>query len=194
MNSLTAPTGVYIRDLKKRDVVTRYTHTGRYHALSKTAKFDENGLWFFQTIGFSQYGTLKKTLVHKISHSQSGMTHKELRKLVRIEVQKPLTNLVNIKTVTGQLLPSGIYVYLSIDKHKAEEQFKCRLTVSERTLDITLPRQSIRIEILVEVIQTPERTRDEKVLGPLLRRRGVIIKDDEVAYVLAYYNIKKNGF
>jgi len=46
---------------------------------------------------------------------------------------------------------------------------------------------------LVEVIHAPERTLEESVLGPLLRKRGVIIKDDEIAYVLAYYDIKKNG-
>jgi len=32
------------------------------------------------------------------------------------------------------------------------------------------------------------------VLGPLLRKRGVLVKDQEVRYVLAYYDIKKNGF
>ena len=58
---------------------------------------------------------------------------------------------------------------------------------------MVLPPESIRIEILVEVIHAPERTLEENVLGPLLRKRGVIIKDDEVAYVLAYYDIKKNG-
>ena len=58
---------------------------------------------------------------------------------------------------------------------------------------IALPPESIRIEILVEVIHAPQRTLEESVLGPLLRKRGVIIKDDEIAYVLAYYDIKKNG-
>ena len=56
------------RDLRKLDVISSYTHTGQYHALKRTATFDESGLWFFQDIGFSQYGTLKKTLVHMISH------------------------------------------------------------------------------------------------------------------------------
>ena len=48
--------------------------------------------------------------------------------------------------------------------------------------------------IFVEIIQTAERTLDEKVLGPQLRKRGVVIRDNEIAYVLAYYDIKKNGF
>ena len=188
------PRSSLFRDLKKLDLISSYTHTGQYHALNETGRFDENGLWFFQDVGFSQFGTLKKTLVHMTSHSLIGMTHKEMRTLFRIEVQKPLTELVNANVITRQLLPSRVYVYLSVDKNKAEEQFQRRLAISERSLDITLPPESIRIEILVEIIRAPDRTLDVTVLGPLLRKKGVIIKDDEVSYVLAYYDIKKNGF
>jgi hypothetical protein len=55
------PRSSLFRDLKKLDLISRYSHTGQYHALKNMAKFDENGFWFFQDIGFSQYGTLKKT-------------------------------------------------------------------------------------------------------------------------------------
>ena len=181
------------RDLRKLDEISSFTHTGQYHALTRSAAFDDSGLWFFQDIGFSQYGTLKNTLVQVISDAQAGMTHKEMKTLFRIDVQKPLTDLVNTSAVTRQLLPSRIYVYLSATQNKADDQFQRRLVINDRPLDIALPPESIRIEILVAVIQAPERTLEESVLGPLLRKRGVIIKDDEIAYVLAYYDIKKNG-
>jgi len=186
------PRSSLFRDFKKLDLISSYTHTGQYHALNETTAFDENGLWFFQDVGFSQYGTLKKTLAHLISHAQAGITHKEGKTLFRVEVQKPLTDLMHIHAVTRQLLASRIYVYLSADENKAEDQFKRRLAIRDRQLDMTLPPESIRIEILVEVIHAPDRILDEKVLGPLLRKRGVMIKNDEVSYVLAYYDIKKN--
>jgi hypothetical protein len=181
------------RDLRQLDEISSFTHTGQYHALKRNAAFDESGLWFFQDIGFSQYGTLKNTLVQVICDSQAGMTHKEMKTLFRIDVQKPLTDLVNTSAVTRQLLPNRIYVYLSATQNKADDQFQRRLAINDRPLDIALPPESIRIEILVEVIQAPQRTLEENLLGPLLRKRGVIIKDDEIAYVLAYYDIKKNG-
>ncbi len=181
------------RDFRKLDLISSYTHTGQYHALTRTARFDESGLWFFQDIGFSQYGTLKHTLLQVISDSPAGMTHKEMKTLFRIEVQKPLTALVNTHLVTRQLLPQRIYVYLTVDEHQAEDQLQRRLAISARALDIALPPESIRIEILVEVIHAPDRILDEKVLGPLLRKRAVIINDNDIAYVLTYYDIKKNG-
>lgn len=188
------PRSSLYRDLKTLNLISSFTHTGQYHVLNETARFDQNGLWFFQEVGFSQYGTLKKTLVQITSDSLIGMTHKEMKTLFRIEVQKPLTDLVNTNAITRQLLPSRLYVYLSADQNKAEDQLQRRLAISNRTLDITLPPESIRIEILVEVIHAPDRTLDATILGPLLRKRGVTIKDEEVSYVLAYYDIKKNGF
>jgi hypothetical protein len=188
------PRSSLFRDLGKLESISSYTHTGQYHSLYETARFDENGLWFFQDVGFSQYGTLKKALVHIISHHPVGMTHAEMKKLFRIEVQKPLTGLVNTHVVTRRMLPSRIYVYLGVDETKAEEQFQRRLALSDGPFDIVLPPETIRIELLVEIIRTAERTLDEKVLGPQLRKRGVIIRDNEIAYVLAYYDIKKNGF
>ena len=187
------PRSSLFRDLKKLDLISSYTHTGQYHALRRMAKFDENGLWFFQDVGFSRYGTLKRSLVHVITRSQAGMTHREMRKLFRVAVQKPLTDLVRTNAVARQLLPSRIHVYLSADETSVA-QLERRLAIADKAMDVALPVESIRIEILVEVIRAPARTLDEKALGPLLRERGVLVKDEEVRYVLAYYDIKKNGF
>ena len=66
--------------------------------------------------------------------------------------------------------------------------------LSGQALNITLPPESIRIAILVEVIQAPNRTLDEQVLGSLLRKRGIPVTDDEVHCALVYYHIKKNRF
>jgi hypothetical protein len=187
------PRSSLFRDLRKLDLISSYTHTGQYHALTRLAKFDEDGLWFFQDVGFSRHGTLKRSLVHVITHSQAGMTHREMRKLFRVEVQKPLTDLVSTNAVARQLLPSRIHVYLSADETSVA-QLERRLASGDKALEVALPAESIRIEILIEVIRAPERTSDEKVLGPLLRKRGVLVKDEEVCYVLVYYDIKKNRF
>jgi hypothetical protein len=74
------PRSSLFRDLKKLNLISSYTDPGQYHALKSAATFDKNGLWFFQDVGFSQYGTLKNTLVHTISHAKVGMTHGEMKK------------------------------------------------------------------------------------------------------------------
>jgi len=185
------PRSSLFRDLKKLDLISSYTHTGQYHALNGSAKFDKSGLWFFQDVGFSQYGTLKNTLSQIVSHSPLGMTHKAMKLMFRIEVQKPLTDLVKHNTITRQLLPSRIYVYLSADENKAKDQFQQRLAANDLT-DVSLPPGNVQIDILVAVIQISGQPIDETALGFLLREKGLAINEKDIAYVLAYHGVKKN--
>jgi len=180
------------RDLAKVDVISSYTHAGQYHALKSSAKFNSNGLWFVQDAGFSKYGTLKNTLTEIITHAETGMTHKELKNLLQLKVQNTLTNLVKLNRVTRELLPDRIYVYLSAEKYKAEDQLQRRLAIQERGVStVNLPSESVRIELLLEIIRTPEDRLDERKLGIRLRAQGTVISDAGISYVLAYYDIQK---
>lgn len=185
------PRSSLFRDLKKLDLVTSYTHAGQYHALKSAARFDADGLWFFDQAGFAKYGTLKNTLIQIISNAQAGMTQKELKSLLRIKVQNTLTHLVQSNAVERQLLPKSIYVYLSVEKQKAEDQLQRRLAIHDRAPEVALPVESLIIEILLELIRAAGCRADAKELGKLLRKRGIVIGDPDIVYVLAYYDIKK---
>ena len=41
------------RDLSKVPSLSSYTHSGQYYTLESIAKFNSDGLWFFQGVGFS---------------------------------------------------------------------------------------------------------------------------------------------
>jgi hypothetical protein len=188
------PRSSLFRDLKKLDLVTSYTHAGQYHALKSAARFDADGLWFFDQAGFAKHGTLKNTLIQIISNAQAGMTQKELKSLLRIKVQNALTHLVQSNAVERQLLPTSIYVYLSVEKQKAEDQLQRRLAIHHKAPEVTLPVENLIIEILLELIRAPNCRAEAKELGRLLRKRGIVIGDPDIVYVLAYYDIKKNRF
>ena len=181
------------RDLKPLDLITSYSHTGQYHALTSSAKFDPQGLWLFNDIGFAVYGTLKATLAEMVADAETGMTHKELKGLLHVPVQNTLTDLATSNTVGRRLLPNRLYLYVSQDHHKGDEQFQRRLSLLESVANTTLPPETIRIEILLQVIRGTPRSIDEKALGAGLRKRGIAIEDREVTGVLLYYDIKKNG-
>ena len=91
-------------NLQKIELLTSYSHAGQFHALKSKVKFNTNGLWFYEQVCFSQYGTLKNTLIKIISNSPAGMTHKELKNLLHIQVQNPLTHLVKINGLQRRLL------------------------------------------------------------------------------------------
>ena len=52
------------RILKNLSYRSSYSHGGRYYTLSSIAEFDDNGLWCYHSVCFSQHGNLLSTLEH----------------------------------------------------------------------------------------------------------------------------------
>jgi len=186
------PRSSLFRDLTKIKLFTSYTHAGQYHALQSVINFNPDGLWFYEKIAFSKYGTLKNTLIEMVSNSPAGMTHKELKLLLRIQVQNPLTLLIKSELLQRRSLPEKIFVYLSNSGSIAEAQWEMRSDLSEKALGMILPSDTMVIEILLEVIRGSGHAVDEEVLNLGLKQRGVNIQKEQLIYVLTYYDIKKN--
>lgn len=187
------PRSSLFRDLKKIELLTSYSHAGQYHALKSKVKFNADGLWFYEQVCFSQYGTLKNTLIRIISNSPAGMTHKELKTLLHIQIQNPLTHLLKINRLQRRLLAEQIFVYLSYDESQALDQWQKRLDINEKSLSMVLPAETIVIDILLGVIRGNGRLIDEEELGNRLKKRGLTVQPKQLNYVLTYYDLKKNG-
>ena len=56
-----------------------YSHRGRYHTLDRIADYDEDGLWSFRGVQFSQHGTLGETIVSLVKRSEAGCFASELQ-------------------------------------------------------------------------------------------------------------------
>jgi hypothetical protein len=183
------------RDMKKLGLVTSYTDTGQFHSLRTSIRFNANGLWFFEQAGFSKWGTLKNTVIEAVSDSPSGMTQRELKNLLRAKVQNTLTHLLQAKMLQRHLLSGSVYVYLSLDQARAEAQLQRRLLINETSSQLMMPAENIIIEILLELIRFPSNNKEPQAfisIGDALIKRGIHIDDDRIAYVLNYYNLKKN--
>ena len=51
------------RRLKETDYISSFSAAGKYYTLKNVATFNKAGLWIFNEIGFSRFGTLKDTLI-----------------------------------------------------------------------------------------------------------------------------------
>ncbi len=180
------------RDMSQLVSLSSYNHAGKYHTLESIAQFNSDGLWFYEGVGFSQHGTLKLTLIHKICGSSAGYTHEELSRLLRVRVHDSLRVLVKSEKIQRRSLPDGVYVYLSHDDQLLQQQFNQRITLQKVNLD-HLPAIDTRIEILAETIRYYLKIEiDAERLMSGLRLRGVLVSCEEIETVLAFYEIKKN--
>ncbi len=110
------------RKLKKLNYLSSFSHRGKYYKLYNDSDFDDNGLCFFQSIGFSKYGNLMKTVENFTDNSPAGYTIAELRNILSIEVKEPLLNLYK-KNKIHRIKIQDIYVYfsLNIKRQKAQQ-------------------------------------------------------------------------
>jgi len=100
------------RKLSKTGYVSSCSHSGKYYAFKKTARFNKLGIWRHDSVLFSKHGTLKNTLKVLIENSFEGFTAAELNKLLKVKVEDSLYILVKEKAVCRKKI-SGVFVYFS---------------------------------------------------------------------------------
>jgi len=140
------------RRLKKWQTYTSINKNGRYYTLPQIPVFDENGLWWYQTVLFSKYGNLTKTIVELIKTSQKGLSAVEIAGIVDLTPNSSF--LSRIKNVPGvrREKHQGRFVYLS-DRPEIYSRQKHRWTLSRSVVDF--PTDAQAIIILVQLIKHP---------------------------------------
>jgi len=108
-----APATVF-RKLKELGYLTSYSHGGRHYTLESIARFNNQGLWSFNDIGFSIHGTLLNTLVNYIDHSENGFFNEELKVLLEVNVSPSLLKLFKQNKIDREK-HLGLYLYCSTD-------------------------------------------------------------------------------
>lgn len=121
----TAVDVTVFRKLKQIAYRTSYSHRGAYYALDETARFDENGLWSFQSVWFSRWGTLLDTAEAYVENSVAGCFVEELDNLLHAGTKEPLLKLVRQERVTRHPV-GGLYLYCSIKAALRERQLLAR--------------------------------------------------------------------
>lgn len=176
------------RDLREAHSMTSYTHGGRYYTLKKILRFDERGLWQFNDIGFSQYGTLRATIEHWVNHSPMGHTYPELRKFFAIRIDNVLLDLTEKKRIRREKAARE-YVYYSVNREQAALQRGRREEQArEREFEIS---EGVVIEVLAGVIRQSKVCVDLRLLHQQLQQRGINITMRQIAQILELYGVKK---
>ena len=121
----TAVDVTVFRKLKQLAYRTSYSHRGAYYALDETTRFDQNGLWSFQSVWFSRWGTLLDTAEVFVENSAAGCFVEELDHFLHTATKEPLLNLVQQERLMRQPV-GGLYLYCSIKTVLRERQLLAR--------------------------------------------------------------------
>ena len=181
----TSRSTVY-RHLKQLDYLSSYSHSGKFYTLRELVKFDETGLCRLGDIGFSEHGTLANTMAHIIEHSEAGKTSSELEHQYHLRVKNALLSLVETKRIGREKLEGRIFVYLSAEHSKGQQQLKKR----KKGVPGPLPEWLV-LEVLVATIRASTEVVDAHIVASQLRKRGSHIRQEQVQQVFETYDLEK---
>ena len=178
------------RRLKEIGYFSSYTHAGRYYTLTNIPQFDDDGLWFYQEIGFSRFGTLKATIVELVSGASAGFTHLELSHMLRIKVHNALLDLVKEGRVDRERLENA-FIYVASDQDRAAEQIHQRHTaaVAEPGIALAVLSDATVIEVLIETIHAGGVRISSSLVARRLSKRGISVNDKQVEQIFSQYGI-----
>jgi hypothetical protein len=177
------------RRLKEMKYFSSYTHAGRYYTLRNIPQFNEDGLWFYQEIGFSRFETLKATIVELVSGSSIGFSHLELSQLLRVKVHNSLLDLVKEGMLDRERLEKG-FIYVASERSKATDQINRRSAATvERSVQVAMVSDTTVIEVLIETIHAGRIQISPSLVAKRLSKRGISVACKQIEQIFRQYGI-----
>lgn len=161
-----------------------FTHNGGWYTLGSIPRFDADGLWFYNDIGFSRAGSLTRTLMDLATRSAAGMSAQELGAKLRCRCHSVLVQLCRQGRLQRHKIGSS-HVYLAIDPALATIQ---RQSVESLSVD-QLPAE-IAVLVLVEFIRKPDSS-FEQLAQAISRDKGVAVKAVQIERLFNRHGLKK---
>ena len=179
------------RRLSGVEYLCSYTHAGRYYTLFDTARFDSDGIWFYNDSGFFQIGSLKYFVTYLVDYFDGGKFHSDLQRQLRVRVHNVLLDLVRSKQIKRTKF-EGQFLYLSSDKARSTKQIEQRDKLSKqlRRIPVFITEPMV-IEILAEVIRQSKKHPRADQVASALAIRGLPIAEKDVMTVFDHYDIEK---
>lgn len=174
------------RRLKEWGACTSYNKNGRYYTLHSIPAFNKNGIWRYQDIYFSRYGTLKNTVIALVIKSKKGLNHAEVKEIIGLNPKCFLARFKELPGVKKERYKNNI-IYFSSDPKEYETQQRNRFPPEPAAAE--LPPDAQAIIILVELIHHPEMNIDELTLQ--LQKKGHTIEAGSIAALFRLYRIDK---
>jgi hypothetical protein len=160
------------RRLKQWRAAHSYNHNGQYYTLPEVPEFDENGLWRWRGVFFSQYGNLKQTVRALVQRSPAGLDAGELRALLGLDPRSFLSAFANDPRLRREKT-QGRFVYYDANEAVYLRQRERRGLLPA---NVRAPTPSEAIAILVEKIKHPALS--HKALSRQLRKQNVRVEAD----------------
>jgi hypothetical protein len=184
------------RILNSHGYFTSYNCNAKYYTLADIPLFDKYGLWAYEKICFSKYGSLTNTVKTLVCISPAGLTKNELYKLVGVNITSILTKLYRQgKIYRKKVYTIASFIYFQPNKDDWQKQLSKRedeiLQKAGYKSGLPLPEPERIIAVLVEMIQRQQVQLQPQQLSRRLSRKGIKISTSEIDTIFLHYQLTK---
>jgi len=171
------------RQLKKWRAHTSFNMNGRYYTLPGIPRFDENGIWKYQRILFSKYGTLTQTISQLIRRSETGLSAKQIAQVVEVASNSSVFS--RLQSVPGirRERHQGRFVYFSGERYQEQK------SALYQPQQARLPSDAEAVMILVQYIKHPRSSIEE--LSEIVTEQGRSIDRPVIHRFLEHHDLLK---
>jgi hypothetical protein len=183
------------RALAKVGYFTSINYNATFVTLNDVPRFDQRGLWTYETVHFSEHGNLPQTLRRIVEQAPAGCTVQELEQLVGTRVHNHVSRLLR-EGKLARFFPGRKVVYLAADPRRREAQQQVRGQAKPQpppaAHDADLPPRLDAvtvIRVLVRLLETPEAS--VASVARTLQARKLAVGADQIRQILEFYGLKK---
>jgi len=176
------------RYLRQLGYFSSFTHNNKWYTLSSVPRFDKDGLWFWDCVGFSKHGNMKQTILFFINRSPQGLSAKELREKLSVPCHAVLNHLYKSGKI-DRIKSGKKFVYLSTDERKNRRQMAHqRLRIDQASKPHGLSAQAA-VYVLAEFIKNPQASFAE--ISRAVAEKQVIVTPEAIACLFEEHDLKK---
>jgi len=176
------------RALKGVGYFRSYTHNGKWYTDAQAPRFSREGLWHYQGIGFSKYGSLTATIRELVDRSPAGLSARELAQKLQHPCHAVLTHL-HKDGALDRLHLGGQFRYLATDGSLNHRQRQHAVAAEQRTATTSLSTQAA-VLVLVEHIKNPGLS-FEQIAAHLQRQQGLTVTAEAIQHFFQEHDLKK---
>ncbi|MDP2866533.1 MAG: hypothetical protein Q8O90_09835 [Elusimicrobiota bacterium] len=173
--------------LKQIGYFRSYTHNGMWYTLRSTPRFNRDGIWHHQDIGFSKHGSLIATIGYLVDRSPAGLSARQLAQLLQHPYRPVLTNLHKDGTL-DRIKLGGEFRYLSTAEETNRRQREQAAALEPASGSLST---HTAVLVLVEQLKHPEL--DFAQLAASVRRREALsVAPEAIRRFFEEQGLKKN--
>ncbi len=176
------------RFLKQIGYYSSFTHNSKWYTLDRLPTFNKDGLWFYEELGFSKDGNLKKTILRLIDRSHQGLSAKQLAQKLNSPNYAVLNQMHKRGVIDRLKTPKG-FIYLSgKEDKKAQQTRRLKSLIAEEKKPTALTAQAA-VAVLTEFIKNPQASFAE--LSRAVAKRQVIATPETIEQLFEQHSLKK---